>query len=269
MKEKDTFKIYSFYYEPNELFSAENHYVPIWAGQAEKNNKTGFTGDNSGDNISAKNKHYSELTGLYWVWKNTDTEIVGSCHYRRYFTPVKEPFFYRLKRFAYYFIGQNKKRHGLIYTGNTKFWKDKLIGHIEVEELLNKYDAILPVRRKLKYSIKDHYKRYHNSDDLEAVLKLLSKKHPDYIPTFNKVVNGNRLFANNMFILKKEAFHKLMEWLFKILFELEKELDLTNYKEYQERIFGFLSERLITIWIIHNKIRYKELPLVYFKKFKN
>ena len=57
-----------------------------------------------------------------------------------------------------------------------------------------------------------------------------------------------------------------MTWLFDILFKYEEETNLADYKDYQERIFGFLSERLITLWIHHKRLNYKELHLVYFKK---
>ena len=42
--------------------------------------------DNTGDNISVKNKSYCELTTQYWAWKNTDYDYYGFCHYRRYFS---------------------------------------------------------------------------------------------------------------------------------------------------------------------------------------
>lgn len=41
--------------------------------------------DSSMDNISENNPHYCELTGLYWMWKNTNYEEIGLCHYRRFF----------------------------------------------------------------------------------------------------------------------------------------------------------------------------------------
>ena len=68
--------------------------------------------------------------------------------------------------------------------------------------------------------------------------------------------------------MKKAMFNELMNWLFTILFSFEKRCELNKYSGYQERIFGFLSERLITLWVIHNKINYKELPLIYFKSQK-
>ncbi|GMO60222.1 MAG: hypothetical protein Ta2D_05730 [Rickettsiales bacterium] len=46
-------------------------------------------GDDTGDNISDLNRHYNEMTGIYWAWKNYDKignpDYIGSYHYRRLF----------------------------------------------------------------------------------------------------------------------------------------------------------------------------------------
>ena len=47
------------------------------------------------------------------------------------------------------------------------------------------------------------------------------------------------------------------DWLFDILFTLEKEIDLSDRDDYQKRVFGFLSERLFTVWLEHNS-QYKK-----------
>ncbi|WP_278389529.1 DUF4422 domain-containing protein, partial [Acidaminococcus fermentans] len=60
-------------------------YLPLQVGAEGKSLIPGYTPDNTGDNISAKNPHYCELTGLYWAWKNLSCEYIGLCHYRRYF----------------------------------------------------------------------------------------------------------------------------------------------------------------------------------------
>ena len=71
-----------------------------------------------------------------------------------------------------------------------------------------------------------------------------------------------------MFILTHYEFNRLMEWLFDILFEFEKRIDTADYKDYQKRVFGFMSERLITTWFNFHKLNVKELPIVFFKKLK-
>jgi len=45
--------------------------------------RRGFVFDDTGDNISTLNKYLGDLTGLYWVWKNTDETVVGTNQYRR------------------------------------------------------------------------------------------------------------------------------------------------------------------------------------------
>ena len=43
-------------------------YVPLQVG-AEGKEPLGYVSDNTGENISALNCYYSELTGVYWIWK--------------------------------------------------------------------------------------------------------------------------------------------------------------------------------------------------------
>ena len=64
---------------PNEI------YIPLHVGRA-CGKELGYTGDHTGDHISSKNPYYCELTGIYWIWKNIKCDIVGVCHYRRFFT---------------------------------------------------------------------------------------------------------------------------------------------------------------------------------------
>ena len=60
-------------------------YVPLQVGRA-CHQPLGYAGDDTGDHISELNAYFSELTGVYWLWKNyRDADILGVCHYRRYF----------------------------------------------------------------------------------------------------------------------------------------------------------------------------------------
>lgn len=74
-------------------------YLPLHVGAEGKTDQNGnpldlgYQKDNTGENISNKNAAYCELTGLYWAWKNLDTDYTGLAHYRRHFgKKTKTPF---------------------------------------------------------------------------------------------------------------------------------------------------------------------------------
>jgi hypothetical protein len=62
-----------------------------------------------------------------------------------------------------------------------------------------------------------------------------------------------------MIITRKEIFDKYCEWLFLILFEVEKRTDISCYDTYQARIYGYLSERLLRVWLLNQPLRVKEV----------
>lgn len=260
-------KIYSFYYKPGKIIISDDLYQPIMAGNSNINSQI-IPGDDSGENISEKNPWFSELTGIYWVWKNTCNDIIGSCHYRRYFTAKPEPLLYKLKRFLYYPIGIYNKRHGLIYTNKYDFFIPHVLNSDEATRLLQGYDAILPQARKLKYTVEKHYQRYHTPADLKILKTIIAEKYPGFIESFNSVMEGKILYANNMFILKYDLFREFMTWWFDILFDFECRIELMNYNKYQKRVLGFIAERLLTVWFNYKKLKCIELQVIYFKKLK-
>lgn len=268
MPDSKSIKIYTFHYKPGSLIDTDPIYQPVMAGNTLLSENTIIPGDDSGDNISAKNPWYSELTGIYWVWKNTRQDITGTCHYRRFFTAQPEPLAYKLKRLLYYPAGLYKKRIGLIYSTNTELFIHRILNSKEINELLMQYDAILPQARKLKYSVETHYRRYHDINDLNLLKVIVAEKYPDYIEAFESVIAGKQLYANNIFILKDEQFQEFMTWWFDLLFEFERRIDLNNYTDYQKRILGFMAERLLTVWFKKRQLNSIELPVIYFKKFK-
>lgn len=243
-------------------------YIPIFAGKNGAHQTCSIMGDDTGVNISSKNKYYSELTGIYWAWKNHQADIIGSCHYRRFFTIKKEPVLYQIKRLFYYAVGLHKKRFGLIYTSNEKLYESRILTENEILEIFKSYDAILPQRRKFRYSVKEHYRRYHDLRELDLIEAILRERCPEYLPAFETVMNGNRLYANNMFILPNKEYSQLMEWWFGMLFEFENRINKADYKGYQQRIMGFMAERLLTIWVYHQNLKVKELQVIYFKNLK-
>lgn len=91
--------------------------------------------------------------------------------------------------------------------------------------------------------------------------KIISQKYPDYILSFDKVMNGKKACMCNMFIMRKELLNEYCNWLFDILFELEEKIDISDRDDYQKRVFGFISERLFNVWIEKKSPKTKFLPV--------
>ncbi len=64
-----------------------------------------------------------------------------------------------------------------------------------------------------------------------------------------------------MFIAPKEVIAPYCDWVFPILAEVEKRVDMTGYDDYQKRIYGFLTERLFDVWMDRQNLRVKECEL--------
>lgn len=261
-------QIFVFLYKDSPVLKNDDIYIPVMAGNALQRSSH-YKGDDSGIHISCKNKFYSELTGIYWVWKNTNQDIVGSMHYRRFLTCQIEPLIYQIRRLLYFPLNLHKKRYGIIYTREYKKFCPLILSRSEILEFLHDYDAIMPLRRLLRHSVREHYRRYHNIRDLEIISLILKEKYPEYLSSFELFLSGNRMYANNMFIFKRADFDRCMSWLFSVLFELENRIQLDNYQGYQRRICGFMGERLLNVWLLHHRLKIKELSVVYFKHLKN
>lgn len=219
---------------------SESIYLPIHVGREGKQ-ELGYQGDNQGDNISLKNSNYCELTGLYWAWKNLNCEVIGLSHYRRYFT--------------------NKNKLQIFMNKENKM--DLILNEDEITDILNKVDIIVPKKRNYYIeTIYSHYKNAHHIKDLDETRNIIEELCPEYLESFDIVMNGKILHLYNMFVMKKELFDEYCEWMFSILFELEKRVDISEYDAYQSRIFGFISERLFNVWILQKKLLFKEIDVV-------
>ena len=86
---------------------------------------------------------------------------------------------------------------------------------------------------------------------------------------FEQVMQSKRLFANNMFVLRQKDFEAFSTWWFDMLEAFEQAIELENYSDYQERIMGFMAERLLNVWFAKQQLKIKQLPVIYFKKFKS
>lgn len=225
---------------------------PIQVGALNSDFDLGVLKDCTGDNISDKNRYYSELTALYWLWKNSDASYKGLMHYRRLFD-INNGSVRWFNRFPDS-IGENLSL-------------DKTV----LNAAFCDYDIILPMKRFIpkSRSIYEYYKKKHYISDLDRVLEIINEKTPEiYQTAINIIKNTNGMYLYNMFISSKEFLDEYAQWLFDILFTLEKEIqsDVEKRDGYQQRVYGFLAERLLTVYVEYKKeqgLRVKEVPVVY------
>jgi len=189
--------------------------------------------DNQGDNIGEKNRTFCELTGLYWAWKNLDADVYGLCHYRR-------------------------------YMGNRRWWKPKkerLLKEKEIRRMLSGRDLILPTKRHYWIeTIGSHYAHAHHIEDLQCVEEILSERYHEYLPDWQWMLGTRSGHICNMFIMRREQFNEYCAWLFDILFEAERRLDISSYSDSDRRVFGYLGELMLDVWVRKNGLRYTEAP---------
>lgn len=226
-------------------------YLPIHVGKKlTKTPVLNFLGDDTGDNISDKNPVFCELTALYWAWKNLDAEYIGLVHYRRHF---KNP--------------KNHKNND-VSTQNLELDSksvrnlQKTLSHSAAEELLCSTRVILPKKRNYYIeNLYDHYCKTMNPEPLEKVREIIAKQCPEYLIEFDLLKQRRSAHVFNMLIMKKNILDDYCNWLFPILFELEKQIDTTSWSDFQKRYAGRIGERLLDVWLNTNGISYKELPV--------
>ena len=223
--------------------------------------------DDEGDNISEKNKSYCELTAQYWAWKNDDADYYGFFHYRRYF--AFDPTLNRddgWGNITYERISQDAIK------------EMQLIPSV-MKQIIAQYDMITVKGRKYPRIMEggkplDVYHEYgianfQHRKDLDITLEVLREKYPEFADAAEEYMKSNVAHECNMFIMRKEIFHKYCEWLFDILFETEKRLDMTWYSVEEYRVMGYLAERLCGIYYTYlsreKGVKCFELPKTLFR----
>lgn len=201
-----------------------------------------WTQDNDGDNISVRNPEYSELTGLYWLWKNVNATYKGIVHYRRHFAT------------------RNIVKRLLI---RDRF--DCIIREQEIRKLLQTHGILIPKKRN--YYIETMYSHYiHTIQDGENQLvntRAVIKEHePDYIPAFDWVMTSRKAHMFNMLIMSQEKLDEYCSWLFPILEQLEQRIDVSDYDAFNKRYPGRISEMLLDVWLKTKGYSYAELPIL-------
>lgn len=197
-------------------------YLPLHVGAACHEQDPGYTRDDTGENISALNPSFCELTGLYWAWKNLDAEFIGLAHYRRHFSLKKK--------------------------GQDPF--DNVLSSGELLPLLEDAKVIVPNKRRYYIeTLYSHYAHTHYADQLDQTREIISERCPDYLESYDAVVNRTWGYMFNMMILRRDLLDAYCQWLFDILFALRERMEGVELDAFQARFYGRVSEIIFNVWL--------------------
>ena len=230
-------------------------YLPLFVGAALRPEDfdsfgPGFRRDDEGENISRMNPGYSELTGLYWGWKNLDSEYLGLVHYRRHFRAASG--------------------------GSKKDPFTRILSFREIEPLLSSVRVFVPKKRHYYIeTLYSHYAHTHDAAHLDLTREILGEKYPGWTAVYDTVVKQRSAYMFNMMIMERALLSGYLDWLFDILFELQNRTEGVELSAYQGRFYGRVSEILFNVWLqkmledgVLGKREIRELPLLSTQKVR-
>ena len=289
MKKVSNIKIFVAHHKPWYIYE-DDIYVPIQVWKKNAKVDLWILWDDTGDNISEKNSNYAELTAQYWVWKNydlSDVDYVWFCHYRRY---MVYNYKYNKLRFRSNFNSNYSLIENIIsiYTYisgkkiNKSFNKDEIYSYSNsIKSHLKKKekDILFLTKWWITWLFpKSAYNFWLVDKDLWNILhRIIIRQDPCYEKTIKNMQNVNIMYGCNMWIFKKDVFIEYCNWLFWILFKLEKEiknknLEIICLKEPMTawtRFMWCLWERLFNLYLCHKKEQWytisKKANMIYFK----
>lgn len=231
----------------NNILIDSDIITPVRAGAYFLDGPCPIQRDDEGENISDKNKMYCELTTQFWAWKNVNLDYYGFCHYRRYFSFNESEL--------------ESDEWGTVCCDylDEETIKKLFIDSAVMRSKIEKYDILTTRALDLKkVGIKSVYEQYKNGTylnvkDLDILVSVIKDKYPEFFPYAKNYLEGSKVYFCNMFILKKELFNQYCSWLFDILFECEKRMDMSNYSIQGLRTPGHLAERLWGIYFSYLK----------------
>lgn len=210
---------------PLQTAYADAAYItPLQVGAAGTDIRIAEVADDTGSSISGRNGNYSELTGLYWIWKNR----VESGYYG-------EDCYYGLAH----------------YRRLLELSEDDLLRLVD-----NDIDVILPYPMPYEPDIEEHHKRYLTDAEWSAVLQALRELAPEYAKAFDGILKQEYFYNYNIIIAKGSVLDEYCSWLFPILFRVEKINDPTG-KKAPNRFIGYVGETLETLYFMCNRDKLK------------
>jgi len=193
---------------------------PVQIGSGLTDRRYGKMSDDTGENISDKNRIFAELTGSYWIWKNRqDSEYKGLCHYRRHFVISQE----------------------------------------EIMALAdNLVDILLTTPRYVPGGIKNMFlaETPVKEEVYQSMVSAIEELSPDDKMDFEQYMDSVFYYPNNMVIAKNEVYDGYCAWMFPILFRMLEADRKRNYGHETDRHIAYAAELLTSYYFVKNRDRY-------------
>tara|TARA_B100000579_G_scaffold333785_1_gene284281 strand:+ start:1161 stop:1994 length:834 start_codon:yes stop_codon:yes gene_type:complete len=239
------------------------NYFPV--GLGEENFTAEWHRDNTGKNISYKNKWYSELTFHYWLWKNkiifkNDNNWEGFCAYRDFWANENQYEIYlkNKKNFDQINVNDYKNIENIVIKDVPNIWSDYdvILGqeiflyNLKFSKFL-KYGKLALLKNpkaifKKGRTIKFHFDMFHGKHYLDKAIENLEESEKNDF--FNFVTSEVSFNRGCMFVCKsKKIMENFYNSLFPWLEKCEKDFGFED-KGYENRIYAFLAERYMSYW---------------------
>ncbi len=240
-------KIYAAYHRLAPLLSSPS-VVPLHVGRSNAAAPlNGMNGDNSGTHISDRNPTFCELTALYWAWKNDQTsDLIGLMHYRRLLDLTGQ-----MPGGA---VERTPERLNIPeWLADAESW---------IAREAADWDIIVPRLHEMGRTVEANYAAGHHAEDYDLVREIITRDHPEYLPSFEAVSAAHKVRLGNMMLMTRPVLDRYCTWLFDILFKVEAtDIARRRYSPHQARYIGFLAERLLTVFVHHEMARNPSLRL--------
>lgn len=188
--------------------------------------------DNTGDNISKRNRDYCEMSAVYWAWKNDrESDYIGLCHYRRRFV-----------------IDEN------------------MLNYIMAED----FGAVYTIPQLTDGGLREEFveRNYFLTPGMwELTERAVRKCSPEYLDTWRQLQTSFFLLSYNMFIMRRDLFEDYCSWAFLILEEVDRYY-LDQGIQCNNRYLGYIAELLNTVYAMKHKDSLKK-GYVYMKMLES
>lgn len=261
-------KIFISYHEEHPLIKSEI-LTPIQTGCSSAVKLfDGMLCDNTGDNISAANDRYCELSAQYWVGTHLselgNPDYIGFMHYRRHFIFDEwkgNPDWCWLPKGDVYFIPYMTPAY-------FKHLSDK-----NILKALQNVDCLVikpyDVKNLDSQTVRKQYCKLpeQHGENFDKFIAVCKKLYPQYLPEIEQIEQGSVQYLCNMFVMKRKLFSEYNDFCFKVLQAVDAEIDSSRMGIDEARFLGYFGEFLLSIYVFHllkqPDIRVKEVSAAY------